>query len=89
MLGIFAISENLVKILYTEKWLECVPYLKVVCIQQCFSIINTANLQAIKASGRSDISLKLELIKKPLYLMMIIKNSEKKEIDILEKEKNC
>ena len=72
MFGLSAIASPLVKILLTDKWLFCVPYLRVVCIKECFSILNTVNLQSIKAIGRSDISLKLEFIKKPLYLAVIL-----------------
>ena len=72
LIGLFAVVEPVVKILLTDKWIECVPYLKIVCIQQCFSIINTINLQAIKAIGRSDIILKLEFIKKPILIIIIL-----------------
>ena len=72
MFGLLAVSDNLIRLLYTEKWNDCIPFLKVICIMQCFTIMNTANLQAIKATGRSDISLKLEVIKKPIFLLMII-----------------
>lgn len=41
------------------------------CISGAFGSINTANMQAIKASGRSDVLLKLELIKKPVYLVFL------------------
>lgn len=72
LLGLCAVAEPVIKILLTDKWLFSVPYLQIVCIQQCFSILNSANLQAIKAIGRSDILLKLELIKKPLFLVCIL-----------------
>lgn len=72
LLGLAAIAEPVIKILLTEKWLFSVPYLQVVCIQQCFSILNSANLQAIKAVGRSDVLLKLEFIKKPVFLIFIL-----------------
>ena len=72
LLGLAATAETLVTIILTDKWLACVPFLIVICFQECLSILNTANLQAIKATGRSDIFLKLELIKKPIYLVFII-----------------
>lgn len=72
MLGIVAISEPLVRLILTEKWIACVPFLQIICFQYCFSIINNINLQALKAIGRSDVLLKLEFIKKPLYIIFII-----------------
>ncbi len=72
MFGIAAVSEPLIKILLTDKWLFCVPYLKIICMQQCIGILGNANLQSIKSVGRSDILLKLEIIKKPIYLAILI-----------------
>ena len=67
-----ACKEKVIVILLTEKWLFSVPFMRIACLQECFSILNTANLQAIKAIGRSDISLKLEMIKKPFLIIFII-----------------
>lgn len=72
LLGLAAVGETLIKVLLTDKWIDCVPYLQVICLQQVFSILNTVNMQAVKAVGKSDIILKLEFIKKPIYLLMII-----------------
>jgi O-antigen/teichoic acid export membrane protein len=64
MVGLAVVAEPLVKIVLTDKWLPCVPFLQLMCISYAFWPIHTANLQAIKALGRSDIFLKLEVIKK-------------------------
>ena len=72
MFGLAVISKPLVEILLTDKWLACVPFLIIVCVQQAFGIISTIHLQAIKALGRSDTLLKLEAIKKPLFIMFIV-----------------
>lgn len=71
LFGISAIADSLITILLTDKWSACIPYLRIVCIQQSFGILNTVNMQAIKAIGKSDITLKLEFIKKPLYLIIL------------------
>ncbi len=63
MLGLFAIAPNFVKLILTDKWLGCVPYLRIFCVTYMFYPIHTANLNAIKAVGRSDLFLKLEIIK--------------------------
>lgn len=72
MLGLAATAEPLIRLLLTDKWLPCVPYLQLFCIIYLFQPIHTANMQAIKAIGRSDIYLKLELIKKIIELVMLL-----------------
>ena len=72
MMGLVIIATPLIKILLTEKWLPCVFYLRVACITWTFHSINTANLNAIKAMGRSDYFLCLEVIKKIIGLILII-----------------
>ncbi|MBQ8391247.1 MAG: lipopolysaccharide biosynthesis protein [Clostridia bacterium] len=64
MVGLALVAEPFVKLLLTKKWLPCVPYLRISCFVFAFMPIHTANLQAINAMGRSDIFLKLEIIKK-------------------------
>lgn len=64
MAGLAGVAEPMVKVLLTDKWLPCVPYLRIFCINYAFWPVHTCNLQAINATGRSDIFLKLEIIKK-------------------------
>ncbi len=64
MAGLAAVAEPLVKLLLTEKWLPCVPYVQICCFTFALYPVHTTNLQAINAMGRSDIFLKLEIIKK-------------------------
>jgi len=63
MVGLAVTAEPLVKLLLTDKWLPCVPFLQIFCASHALMPIHTANLQAINALGRSDIFLKLEIIK--------------------------
>ena len=55
-----------------EKWLSCVPYLRILCVAYSFWPIHITNLQAINAAGRSDVFLKLEIIKKAMGLMGLL-----------------
>ncbi len=71
MMGLAVISEPLVKILLTDKWLPCVPFLQIFCASYALFPIHTANLQAIKGLGYSDIFLKLEIIKKAVGLTIL------------------
>ncbi len=70
--GFFAVSENFVRLLLTEKWIEAVPYIQIFCINYMFNVIHVGNIQAIKAIGRSDICLIMEIIKKVSYVFVIV-----------------
>lgn len=72
MVGLAVIAEPLVTVLLTEKWLPSVPFLQIFCIAYALWPIHTANLQAINALGRSDIFLKLEIIKKLVGIEILI-----------------
>ena len=72
MVGLAVIAEPLVVLLLTEKWLPAVPFIQIFCAGYALWPIHTANLQAINALGRSDIFLKLEIIKKLLGVVVLI-----------------
>ena len=72
MFGLAACATPLVRLLLTEKWLPCVPFLYLFCFTYSFLPLHTANLNAIKALGRSDVFLKLEIMKKVLGLALIL-----------------
>ncbi len=72
MIGLAVIAPALVKVLLTEKWIQTVPYIRVFCIYYAFWPIHTANLNAIKAVGRSDVFLKLEVIKKIVGMAALV-----------------
>lgn len=72
MLGLFAISENFVHVILTDKWLPAVFYIRVFCICSMFDVVAIGNCETIKAIGRSGIYLIMEIIKKSLYLVTIV-----------------
>lgn len=72
MIGLGVIAEPLVSLMLTDKWLPCVSYLQIACFTYAFWPIHTANLEALKAIGRSDIFLKLEVLKKGIGLLLLI-----------------
>ena len=61
LIGFMAIAEPFISLLLTDKWLPCVPYLRISCIILLFRAPQTAILQAIKAVGRSDVVLKVDI----------------------------
>ena len=72
MMGLAFVGEPLIRLVLTEKWLPCVPFMCVFCITYMFYPIHTANLNAIKAMGRSDLFLKLEIIKKVMGIAALL-----------------
>lgn len=72
MVGLAVIAEPLIQVLLTDKWMFCVPYLRVFSIAYLIWPIHTANLNAIRALGRSDIFLKLEIVKKAVGLILLM-----------------
>lgn len=72
MLGMAACADSIVSLVLTDKWLPVVPYLQIACITYGLWPIHTANLQAINAMGRSDIFLKLEIVKKFVGISILI-----------------
>ena len=72
MAGLAGVAVPMVRLLLTEKWLPCVPYLQIYCFSLAFNPVHMCNLQAINAMGRSDIFLKLEIIKKSIGITALV-----------------
>ena len=72
MMGLAFCAEPVVRLVLTDKWLPCVPFLRIFCITYMFYPIHTANLNAINAMGRSDLFLRLEIIKKIMGMTILI-----------------
>jgi len=72
LLGLMMVSEPVVRLLLTDMWLPSVPYMQIACLNCLLYPIHTANLQPIIALGRSDIYLRLEIIKKVFGIGILI-----------------
>lgn len=72
LIGLAVIAKPLVQLLLTEKWLPSVPYIQILCLANLFQPMHSANLQAIKAIGRSGVLLRLELFKKTYSVIILI-----------------
>ena len=64
MAGLAVCAGPLVHLLLGEEWMPCVPYMRIFCAIYAFYPLHTANLNAVKAMGRSDVFLVLEIVKK-------------------------
>lgn len=71
MMGLAIGAHSLVEVLLTKKWLPCVPFLQLACISYAFQPIQAVNCQAIKAIGRSDIYLLMEIVKKGVGITLL------------------
>lgn len=72
MMGLSVCSEPIVRILLTEKWIDCVPFIRVFCFTYAFWPVHVANLNAIKAIGKSNWYLYLEIIKKIIGIIAVV-----------------
>jgi O-antigen/teichoic acid export membrane protein len=72
MFGLMAVGETLIRVLLTDKWIPSLPFLYIFCFVYGMQPIHTANLNAIKAQGRSDIFLRMEVIKKVVGITVIL-----------------
>ena len=76
MLGMAAIAEPMVITLIGEKWRACIIYLQMLCFVGMFYPLHALNLNMLMVLGRSDLLLRLEIIKKalavPIFIMGVI-----------------
>lgn len=72
MMGLAGCAKPLVSLILTDKWLPCVPFLRIFCITYMFWPVHSTNLNAIKAMGRSDLYLRLEILKKIIGIGLLL-----------------
>ena len=70
--GFMAVSERVVLLLLTEKWIEAVPFVQILCAAYSLRIISTSCAQSVKALGRSDMYLKSTSIYKVIEFVSIV-----------------
>lgn len=72
MMGCAVCADTLIQLLYGDQWNDAVPYARIYCFAFAIWPFHTINLQAIIAQGRSDIFLKLEIVKKIVGLTLMV-----------------
>lgn len=72
MVGCMVVARPLILTLLTAKWADSIIFMQLLCMQSAIGIIGKTSIQSIKAIGRSDVLLKLELYKKPVYLLLLL-----------------
>lgn len=71
LFGLIALAKPLILVLLGEKWLPAVPLLQVLCIGSFFDPLTHINLNILYVKGRTDLVLRLELIKKPIAFILL------------------
>lgn len=72
MFFLMAVAKPLVVVLLTEKWLPCVVFLQIGCVAYMTRPLQIINACVIRASGRSGLLLKLDLLKKGIGLGLLL-----------------
>lgn len=72
LVGLAATAGPLVRLLLTDRWEAVVPFIQIFAFSYLLMPIHTSNLQAINALGRSDIFLKLEIVKKTIGIIVLV-----------------
>ncbi len=66
------LADQLVIFLFTEKWLPIVPIFQIICFSGILYPLHVYNLMILQVKGRSDLFLKLEVIKKVILIIIIV-----------------
>ena len=77
LFGLAAVADSLVVVLIGPQWQEAAHYLQILCFSACLYPLHAINLNMLQVQGRSDLFLKLEIVKKiiaigPLLLGIFI-----------------
>ena len=72
LLGIASVAEPLVRLLLTEVWLPSVLFVEILCVAEAQMPLTSANLVTIKAMGRSDVLMKLSVLRICLMLVVLL-----------------
>ncbi len=72
MIGLAAVAPSLILLLLTEKWLPSTVYMQIICLASLSLTLTSPNLTAIKALGRSDIYMLLEIIRRAVMLVILL-----------------
>ena len=72
MLGLLALSKPMTLLFLTERWSEMIPLLQILCVAMMWYPVHAINLNVLQVLGRSDLFLKLEIIKKIIGLAILL-----------------
>lgn len=71
MIGLAVVARPLVLVVLTRKWEACIPYIQLLCVGGALLPLSMIHLYALSAQGRSDLFLRLEIIKRALVAVSV------------------
>ena len=71
MMGLCGCARPLISVLLKEQWLACVPLMQILCFGKMLNGITTINLNLLYVKGRSDLVLRLEVLKKTIAFSIL------------------
>lgn len=71
MIGLVVVAEPVVSLVFSDRWLPCVPFMQIACLQFALEPVQTANIQAVKALGKGRTMLIMEIVKKGFGLLTL------------------
>ncbi len=66
------VAEPVIRLMYGERWLPCVPFLRIACLGCAFSPVTTANTQALMACGKTGVYLATMMVYRALGLAVMV-----------------
>lgn len=69
---IIALAKPIILLILSAKWVEAIIYLQLFCVAEMFNHVTRFNLVLLQVKGRSDLFLRLEVIKKAISLSMLL-----------------
>lgn len=72
MAGLAGTARSLIHVVLTDKWMGAVPVIQIMSIPLALNVINNANMQVFNALGRSDLFLKMEMVKRGLTIVLVL-----------------
>lgn len=72
MLGLAAVAKPMIQVLVGDQWLVAAEFLPIICLQMMLYPLHSLNLNMLQVQGRSDLFLKLEIIKKCVAVIPLL-----------------
>lgn len=72
LIGLAATAESIIILLFTSKWSSAVLFMQIMCLGNLATPIVTSVLVTLKAVGRSDVTLKVELVRRIAMIVVLL-----------------
>jgi O-antigen/teichoic acid export membrane protein len=71
MIGLAAVADPLINLLFGDNWVKSISYFQILCFAGMLFPLHAINLNILQVKGRSDLFLRLEILKKVLGIGLI------------------